>query len=116
MPKERLLNEIYLKYNSYFPTPKIKSLNDLLKYAKIDRSELRLQKCLDEDKVKIPNLKHGFEKLFPPKIVKDLPSGGQRLLQMAEGYRATIVSGKIVVENDRLTNQRPGRLIRMGKK
>jgi len=78
--KERLLNrlpyqmehfsedELNQKYNSYFPTSKIKSLNDLLKYAKIDRSELRIQKCLDEDKVKIPNLKHGFEKIFPPKI------------------------------------------------
>jgi N-acyl-D-aspartate/D-glutamate deacylase len=54
-------------------------------------------------------------KLFSPEMVQDLPAGGQRLLQRAEGYRATIVSGEIVIENDELTGHRPGRLIRMGK-
>jgi N-acyl-D-aspartate/D-glutamate deacylase len=54
-------------------------------------------------------------KLFSPEMVQDLPAGGQRLLQKAEGYRATIVSGEFVIENDELTGHRPGQLIRMGK-
>ena len=52
------------------------------------------------------NLKH-------PVMVKDLPGGGQRLMQHAQGYRATIVSGQIVLENDVLSDARPGRLVRL---
>ena len=62
-------DELDQKYNSYFPTPKIKSFNDLLKYAKINKSELRVKECLNEDKVRIPTLKKGLKKLFPSKIV-----------------------------------------------
>ena len=50
-----------------------------------------------------------------PVMLKDLPGGGQRLMQRARGYRATIVSGEIVVENDQLTNARPGRLVRLNE-
>jgi N-acyl-D-aspartate/D-glutamate deacylase len=55
-------------------------------------------------------------KLSPPRLVQDLPAGGQRLLQDAAGYRATIVAGEVVVENDQLTDARPGRLVRSGQK
>jgi N-acyl-D-aspartate/D-glutamate deacylase len=48
-----------------------------------------------------------------PRMVRDLPAGGQRLLQDASGYRATVVRGEVVVENDRLTSARPGRLARI---
>ncbi|MFW6412654.1 MAG: N-acyl-D-amino-acid deacylase family protein [Oceanicaulis sp.] len=54
-------------------------------------------------------------RLHPPRLVKDLPAGGQRLLQDADGYRATIVAGEIVIENNRLTDARPGRLVRSGR-
>lgn len=54
-------------------------------------------------------------RLDPPRLVKDLPAGGQRLLQDAHGYRATIVSGEVVIENDQLTSARPGRLVRSGQ-
>ncbi|XBQ16614.1 MAG: amidohydrolase family protein [Oceanicaulis sp.] len=54
-------------------------------------------------------------RLHAPRLVQDLPAGGQRLLQDAEGYRATIVSGEVVVENDQVTDARPGRLVRSGK-
>ena len=54
-------------------------------------------------------------RLAPPRLVKDLPAGGQRLLQDAHGYRATIVSGEVVVEHDQLTTARPGRLVRSGQ-
>jgi len=54
-------------------------------------------------------------RLHAPRLVKDLPAGGQRLLQDAEGYRATIVNGEIVVRDDVLTDARPGRLVRAGR-
>jgi N-acyl-D-aspartate/D-glutamate deacylase len=50
-----------------------------------------------------------------PKMVADLPAGGQRLLQDVKGYRATFVSGVQVIEDDNLTTARPGRLVRMGQ-
>ena len=47
-----------------------------------------------------------------PVMVKDLPAGGQRLLQPVTGYMATFVNGERVIENDKITHARPGRLIR----
>ena len=75
-----------------------------------DRGELKVGMKADVNIIDMEKLK-----LFAPEMVQDLPAGGQRLLQMAEGYRATVVSGKIVIENDQITEQRPGRLIRMGR-
>lgn len=49
-----------------------------------------------------------------PQMVKDLPAGGQRLLQAAEGYRATIVSGQVVSRGGARTGALPGRLVRFG--
>ncbi|MEH6592129.1 MAG: amidohydrolase family protein [Halioglobus sp.] len=54
-------------------------------------------------------------RLHAPHMVQDLPAGGQRLLQEAEGYRAVIVAGKTVLANDQLTGAYPGRLVRMGQ-
>ncbi len=53
--------------------------------------------------------------LKPPRMVVDLPAGGQRLLQDAVGYIATIVAGEIVIKDGELTDARPGRLVRMGQ-
>ena len=47
-----------------------------------------------------------------PVMVKDLPAGGQRLLQPVTGYMATFVNGERVIENDNVTSARPGRLVR----
>jgi N-acyl-D-aspartate/D-glutamate deacylase len=47
-----------------------------------------------------------------PHMVKDLPAGGQRLLQEAKGFRATFVNGRQVIDRDRVTDERPGRLVR----
>ena len=58
---------------------------------------------------------HAGLKLERPRMVQDLPAGGQRLLQDARGYRATIISGQVVVDQDRLTPARPGRLVRAGR-
>jgi len=47
-----------------------------------------------------------------PVMVKDLPAGGQRLLQPVTGYMATFVNGERVIENDEVLDARPGRLVR----
>jgi N-acyl-D-aspartate/D-glutamate deacylase len=47
-----------------------------------------------------------------PHVVRDLPSGGKRLTQAAEGYRATLVRGEMILENGVATGALPGRLIR----
>jgi N-acyl-D-aspartate/D-glutamate deacylase len=47
-----------------------------------------------------------------PEMVHDLPAGGSRLDQKADGYLATLVSGQITYENGEPTEALPGRLIR----
>ncbi|MEO5671392.1 MAG: amidohydrolase family protein, partial [Ramlibacter sp.] len=49
-----------------------------------------------------------------PRLVRDLPAGGKRFLQRAEGYVGTWVNGQAVMRNGRITEARPGRLVRMG--
>jgi N-acyl-D-aspartate/D-glutamate deacylase len=51
-------------------------------------------------------------RLRSPEVVYDLPSGGRRLVQRAEGYEATIVSGVPVYRNGEATGALPGRLVR----
>ena len=55
-----------------------------------------------------------FDKLriLPPEMVFDLPADGRRMIQRAEGYRATIVSGAVTFENGDATGEMPGRLVR----
>ncbi len=47
-----------------------------------------------------------------PEMVNDLPSGGARLEQRADGYLATIVSGELTYRDGEATDALPGRLIR----
>jgi N-acyl-D-amino-acid deacylase len=44
----------------------------------------------------------------------DLPAGGARLLQPAEGYIATIIAGQVTRRDGQDTGARPGRLLRGG--
>jgi N-acyl-D-aspartate/D-glutamate deacylase len=53
--------------------------------------------------------------LHKPEMVYDLPGGGKRLVQGAEGYKATICSGVVTYRDGEHTGQLPGRLIRGGK-
>lgn len=53
--------------------------------------------------------------LLHPVMRRDLPAGGQRLMQAAEGYVATLVNGTVVAENGRLTGKTPGKLVRFGR-
>jgi N-acyl-D-amino-acid deacylase len=50
--------------------------------------------------------------LQPPEMIHDLPAGGQRFMQRARGYRYTICSGEVTMENDEPTGALPGRLVR----
>jgi len=50
--------------------------------------------------------------LHAPQVVADLPRGGRRLVQRAEGYRATLVSGEVVYSGGEPTGALPGRLVR----
>jgi N-acyl-D-aspartate/D-glutamate deacylase len=50
-----------------------------------------------------------------PKLVRDLPAGGKRFLQKAQGYVGTWVNGERVQSDGDITAARPGRLVRMGQ-
>jgi len=44
--------------------------------------------------------------------VFDLPGGARRLVQRADGYVATVVSGEVTFRDGEPTGARPGRLVR----
>jgi hypothetical protein len=48
----------------------------------------------------------------PPRIVHDLPAGGRRLVQDADGYRATVKRGVVTFEDGEHTGALPGTLLR----
>jgi len=50
--------------------------------------------------------------LHAPEMVFDLPAGGRRLIQRADGYVATLVAGQVTMEHGEPTGERPGRLVR----
>ena len=50
-----------------------------------------------------------------PKMHYDLPAGGKRLIQKADGYVATIVAGTPVYREGEATGALPGRLVRGAK-
>ena len=50
--------------------------------------------------------------LYAPEVAHDLPGGGRRLVQRADGYAATIVSGTVVHRDGVPTGTLPGRLVR----
>ncbi len=49
-----------------------------------------------------------------PEIVHDLPFDAPRFIQRGQGYRATVCNGTVILENDELTGDRAGRIIRSG--
>ncbi|SRX92342.1 amidohydrolase 3 [Sphingomonas wittichii RW1] [Mycobacterium shimoidei] len=55
---------------------------------------------------------HAALRLHKPVITHDLPAGGRRLDQTADGYVATIVSGEVIAHNGVPTSARPGKLVR----
>jgi N-acyl-D-aspartate/D-glutamate deacylase len=74
-----------------------------------DRGTLEPGMRADVNVIDFDNLK-----VRVPEIVHDLPAGGARLQQRADGYLATLVAGQVTYENAEPTDALPGRLIRPG--
>ena len=72
-----------------------------------DRGELRPGLLADINLIDMKALKLGA-----PWMAFDLPAGGRRLLQKADGYVATIKSGQITFKNGEYQEIHPGKLIR----
>ncbi len=72
-----------------------------------DRGTIELGKKADINVIDMNALR-----LLPARMAYDLPAGGQRLVQGASGYSATIVSGAVTRRNGVDTGARPGRLVR----
>jgi N-acyl-D-aspartate/D-glutamate deacylase len=53
--------------------------------------------------------------LHAPLASYDLPAGGRRLMQKADGYVATVVSGEVTYRDGAATGAKPGRLVRGAK-
>jgi N-acyl-D-amino-acid deacylase len=49
--------------------------------------------------------------LRTPELVADFPLGARRFVQRARGYDYTLVNGKVLVDHDELTAERPGQLV-----
>jgi N-acyl-D-aspartate/D-glutamate deacylase len=73
-----------------------------------DRGTIEPGMRADLNVVDLPRLS-----LRRPAMQRDLPAGGRRLVQRADGYIATFVGGELVAEEGALTGARPGRLVRM---
>jgi N-acyl-D-aspartate/D-glutamate deacylase len=71
-----------------------------------DRGELKVGMKAD-----VNVIDHAKLKLHPPRMEYDLPAGGRRLVQDADGYTATLVNGVVINTLDATTNALPGVLL-----
>lgn len=76
-------------------------------YGMTDRGVLAVGKKADVNVIDLDRVR-----LHVPEMRYDLPAGGKRLVQSADGYDATIVSGAITRRHGTDTGARPGRLVR----
>jgi N-acyl-D-amino-acid deacylase len=76
-------------------------------YGLLDRGLLAPGFKADVNVIDYDNLR-----LRQPEIVFDLPGGARRLVQRADGYVATIVSGEVVLRDGEPTGALPGRVLR----
>ena len=72
----------------------------------LDRGVIRAGKKADMNVIDYDRLGFG-----QPYVTYDLPAGGKRLLQKAEGYEATIVSGAVTYRDGEATGALPGGVI-----
>ena len=75
-----------------------------------DRGTLELGMKADLNLIDLNALQIGT-----PEMVYDLPAGMPRLMQTAQGYVASLVSGEVVQENGEATDARPGKVVRGGQ-
>jgi len=76
-------------------------------YGMHDRGQLKPGYLADINIIDFDNLR-----LRPPYVAFDLPAGGRRLVQTAEGYVATLKVGEVIMENGKPTGALPGTLVR----
>ncbi len=86
---------------------KLQTLDTATIYGLGDRGTVEVGKKGDLNVIDYDNLQLG-----PPRMTYDLPTGAPRLLQNAEGYKATVVSGEVTWRDGQPTGARPGVLIR----
>ena len=79
-------------------------------YGLNDRGQLKEGLLADINVIDFERLR-----LFRPEAVYDLPAGGRRLVQRAEGYRYTVKSGEVTFEDGEHTGALPGGLVRGGR-
>jgi N-acyl-D-amino-acid deacylase len=76
-------------------------------YGLTDRGTIAPGKRADLNLIDLDGLRLGA-----PEMIHDLPAGGRRLVQRADGYEATIQAGQVTFERGEPTGARPGRLVR----
>jgi N-acyl-D-aspartate/D-glutamate deacylase len=76
-------------------------------YGMNDRGVLAPGKKADVNVIDFANLT-----LHAPAMAFDLPAAGRRLIQRADGYTATLVSGEVAFEGGEPTGAMPGKLVR----
>jgi N-acyl-D-aspartate/D-glutamate deacylase len=86
---------------------KKQTLDTATLYGLGDRGRLAVGLRADLNVIDFDNLR-----LHSPKMAHDLPAGGRRLLQEADGYDYTIVAGQVTRDHGADTGARPGRLLR----
>ena len=50
-----------------------------------------------------------------PTLARDLPTGAARLSQKADGIKATVVNGQVLIRDNEHTGAVPGKLLRSGR-
>ena len=87
----------------------VKSLTSSTAHAfgMFDRGQLTEGMIADANIIDFDRLR-----LHRPEAVFDLPAGGRRLVQRAEGYEITIKSGEIIFNNGQHSGALPGKLVR----
>jgi len=76
-------------------------------YGMFDRGQLTEGMIADINIIDFEALR-----LHRPEAVFDLPAGGRRLVQRAEGYDITIKSGEVIFNNGQHSGALPGKLVR----
>lgn len=99
--RDRIALEKLVKMQAY-DTARYIGLTDRGAVAPGQRADLNI---IDFDRLKLRR----------PEMRKDLPAGGRRLMQLADGYIATLVAGQVIARDGELTDARPGRLVRAGR-
>jgi N-acyl-D-aspartate/D-glutamate deacylase len=79
-------------------------------YGLSDRGQLKPGLLADLNVIDFDQLR-----LYRPEAIYDLPAGGRRLVQRADGYRYTVKSGQVTFEDGEPTGALPGSLVRGGR-